>query len=740
MGVVYHARDPFLERDVALKVMLPQISDDPEQKHRFEREARAVARMMHPNVVTIFDLGYHSDGSPYIAMELLRGQDLQQALRDGPELPPERTLAIIAQVLEGVGHAHRAGIVHRDIKPANTFLNHDATVKIMDFGVARFTAASMTATGIVVGTANYMAPEQVNGARVDGRADLFSVGCMLYEMLLRRRPFEAETLMSTLWKIVHEEPAFDAPAGSGLERLVPVLRRALAKLPEQRYQTAADFAADLCEPPKGMSTPAGGAAGSAPGPAASEGGATLDLKRAALPLPAARPEPRPAADPTPLFRLMREIQTAARSGHLHFTHGRERRSLRIVRGGIVHGTSDVAGQHLGDILVRYGLLGHEDLQQAIAVVLRERKRLGTVLTERGAISPERLGEAIAIHIREILSDVAGRSDGSFAFEDLAHDALPEGEAAPALPIGEVILEAARRIQSPEIVGRVLGNRDRVLSLSTHPLLRSQKLTLTPTDGFLLSRVDGATSVTEVFRLIPLPMEDVERSLFALLCTGIVEYVGMPADRSAALVFRPRPSLARDAAADLEKSRVRVLPPLPRTAPAAPPPPAAAPARPSVETPRPAPEAASLHVESAPDAESVLDAIRDAHRLLRDERAWDAIQRLEPLVPNAEGHARFRIQVTLARAYLKNPKWTKRAEELLHGVVRDAPEHAEAYVVLGNIYRSGQLRARALAMYQRALALQPGLPEALEGMADLTAREAPQESASLMRKLFRKASG
>jgi hypothetical protein len=475
------------------------------------------------------------------------------------------------------------------------------------------------------------------------------------------------------------------------------------------------------------------------------------------------------------------------------------------------------------------------------VVLQERKRLGSVLAERGTVSPERLNEAVGIHIRDILSDVAGRSDGSFAFEELAHDALPEGQADPSFPIGEMILETARRIQSPEVVHTVLGNRDRVLSLSTHPLLRTQKLTLTPTDGFLRSRIDGTTTANEVFGLIPLPLEDVERSLFTLLCTGTVEYVAAPAQRPAGSpppASQRRPSPQREAAADLERfgqaaraagrraeaaahqaeeiqrsddvlrreilaafdglanrthfellglprscSTVEVDAAFRRLAaqhgpdarlPASPP--ELRVKRASVYTrlteardtlrdrarrtkyeatldareiraqlqppaPPPRPEATSQHVESVQDGQAVLDAIREAQRLLREERAWDAITLLEPLIPRAEGHGRFRAEVTLARAYLKNPKWTKRAEDLLHRVVQEAPEHAEAYLVLGNIYRAGQLRARALAMYGRALALQPGLAEALEGLASLSPPErTPPEGASLMRRLFRKGSG
>jgi len=163
MGQVYVAHDTILERDVALKVMMPGIADDPDLKARFEREARAVARMSHPNVVTVFDLGYHTDGSPYIAMELLKGRDLAKAMRETPPLSLERKVSILVQVLQGLAHAHQAGIIHRDVKPANIFLNDDGAVKIMDFGVARLTTASMTGTGSVVGTADYMSPEQVQG-------------------------------------------------------------------------------------------------------------------------------------------------------------------------------------------------------------------------------------------------------------------------------------------------------------------------------------------------------------------------------------------------------------------------------------------------------------------------------------------------------------------------------------------------------------------------------------------------
>jgi tRNA A-37 threonylcarbamoyl transferase component Bud32 len=246
MGMVYLAHDTILERDVALKVMVSQIADDPELNQRFIREAKAVAKMTHPNVVNVFDLGHHTDGSPYIAMELLKGQDLQKALRTPPPLTLDRKATIIVQVLAGLAHAHQQGIVHRDIKPANVFLNMDGTVKIMDFGVARLTTASMTGTGNIVGTADYMSPEQVKGAKVDGRSDLFSVGCMLYELMAGRRPFHSDNLMAIFYKITHEEPNFElVPSGPEYQALMPILRKSLAKDLEDRYQTAYDFAVDL---------------------------------------------------------------------------------------------------------------------------------------------------------------------------------------------------------------------------------------------------------------------------------------------------------------------------------------------------------------------------------------------------------------------------------------------------------------------------------------------------------------
>src|SRR5262245_6878814 len=240
MGVVYRAHDPNLDRDIALKVMLPAIAEDPEGKLRFEREARAIARIVHPHLVTVFDFGYHTDHSPYLAMELLDGEDLQHALRDGPPLGLRRKIEIVLQVLDGLRRAHAAGIVHRDIKPANVFLTRDDGVKIMDFGVA-VNKSSETSSGQSIGTPDYMSPEQVNGHKVDERSDLFCVGIMLCELATGRRPFHGETLASIFYKIAYDEPKVELAEAPEYEPLRPILRKALVKDASGRYQTAAEF-------------------------------------------------------------------------------------------------------------------------------------------------------------------------------------------------------------------------------------------------------------------------------------------------------------------------------------------------------------------------------------------------------------------------------------------------------------------------------------------------------------------
>jgi hypothetical protein len=250
MGAVYRAVDPLIEREVAIKTLLPNLPAEvmDEVRERFIREARSAGRLNHPNIVTIFDVGEH-DGVAYIAMELLEGKSLQQILKDGKPLPCEITADIVSQVADALDSAQQFKIVHRDVKPANVMVSPSGRVKLADFGVARLDTSSMTQTGAALGSPKYMSPEQVLGQAVDARSDIFSLGVVLYEMLVRRTPFErpTDTTVFSLMNRIAGEPhtpvrKIDPQIPEGFDQ---ILQRALAKKPDQRYARAADMAADL---------------------------------------------------------------------------------------------------------------------------------------------------------------------------------------------------------------------------------------------------------------------------------------------------------------------------------------------------------------------------------------------------------------------------------------------------------------------------------------------------------------
>lgn len=244
MGTVYRGVDEVLDRQVAIKVMSGSHGADMDARARFKREAQAAARLQHPNIVTIYELGEH-EGSPFMALELLEGIDLQGAMESGLRPEPKVTLPVVLQILTGLGHAHEHGIVHRDVKPSNVFLPRDRPAKIMDFGVARL-AGGMTTTGIVVGTPSYMSPEQVRAGPIDGRSDLFSAGLILYELVTGQKAYRADSVVALLYKIAHEEPDLSLlPGAPEWRRLGHVLHRTLAREPDERYPNAKAMAAEL---------------------------------------------------------------------------------------------------------------------------------------------------------------------------------------------------------------------------------------------------------------------------------------------------------------------------------------------------------------------------------------------------------------------------------------------------------------------------------------------------------------
>jgi serine/threonine-protein kinase len=242
MGMVYRGLDEALEREVAVKTLTLEGSLDEESRRRFEVEAKAAAKLQHPNIVTVFELS-EDRGVPFIAMELLPGADLEAIMRSGEALLLAEKLEIVIQVCRGLAYAHDHGIFHRDIKPSNIRLLDDGTAKIMDFGIAKLGSTSLTKTGMMVGTVNYMSPEQARGRAVDGRSDLFSVAVILYELLAGHRPFRGQGPTDILYKIVHEPPEALDPASLRIDpELSVAVARALEKEPEKRFPTAAAFA------------------------------------------------------------------------------------------------------------------------------------------------------------------------------------------------------------------------------------------------------------------------------------------------------------------------------------------------------------------------------------------------------------------------------------------------------------------------------------------------------------------
>lgn len=302
MAEVRRGVDTRLGRPVAIKQLVGPLAADSVCQARFKREALSAASLSHPAIVSVFDTGQcvgadSTAAAPYLVMELVEGRTLKAALADGEKMLPDRALELTKGVLDALGHSHDAGIVHRDIKPANVMLTSTGEVKVMDFGIARAvadTSTNLTQTATVVGTAHYLSPEQARGEKVDHRTDLYSAGCLLYELLVGRPPFVGESVLSVVYQHVREEPVppsqLDASVSAEIEAVV---LKSLAKDPAERYQSARDMRSDIDQVLAGQQ------------PAA-----------AAVPPPVAEPPVAasdPGTSPTPAVYVPRRAKTEERS-------------------------------------------------------------------------------------------------------------------------------------------------------------------------------------------------------------------------------------------------------------------------------------------------------------------------------------------------------------------------------------------------------------------------------------------
>jgi eukaryotic-like serine/threonine-protein kinase len=248
MAMVFGGVDRLLGRKVAIKVLARHYARDRTAVERFRREAQAAAGLNHPNVVSVFDTG-SDDGVHYIVMEHVDGTTLADEIKEHGPVPPGRAALIAVDVCRALASAHEKGMVHRDVKPGNVLLASDGSVKVTDFGIARVASSeALTATGSVMGTASYLSPEQARGGDIDARSDIYSLGCVLYEMLTGRPPFDGDTPLSIAYKHVQEDP----PPPSSINPAVPadiesVVSRAMAKKPGDRFKSAAEMARNLQE-------------------------------------------------------------------------------------------------------------------------------------------------------------------------------------------------------------------------------------------------------------------------------------------------------------------------------------------------------------------------------------------------------------------------------------------------------------------------------------------------------------
>jgi len=477
--------------------------------------------------------------------------------------------------------------------------------------------------------------------------------------------------------------------------------------------------------------------------------------------------------------VLRTLYVERRTGLLHVTRGDERGSICFIQGNIVYGDTNIKECHMGETLVRHGLITQWDVERAGEMVSVTGRRLGELLVELRILDADGLEDALALHAREVLLTIFSWREGSYRFEERAPAFFKGYDKPLRLSTGEVILDAAWSITDPDVIRFALGDLDRVLVPASDPILRFQRLALNATDGFMLSRIDGTSTAAQILRMVPVSAEEAQRSLFGLLHTGMVDYlpeaqVEKPAARSPvreqildaharmwgqsdhevmglspeaspteiqtafvrlAKFYHPdahhEPELA-DLRDKLEAlfSRLtqahRALSPIrgsgARGEPQAPPA-VAPPSLPPVDEP------------VTNDPKQLDEALDHAGESLAAGRYWETLAVVEKVLPNATGRSRRRARVLRAQALLKSDGGRRAAEDELKAALWEDPGNADAHFLLGAIYKAGGAHALAAACFRRVLVLQPRHTEALREIASLGGGPEEKEKRSGLRKLF-----
>ncbi len=512
-GVVYRAVDTTLDREVAVKQVRLDHFEDPthadEMRRRTAREAKMAAKLRHPGIVAIHDV-VHTATSTLLIMEFVNGETLEDELRERGRLSLQRTLALMEQVADALDHAHAHGVVHRDIKPANLILETNGAIKIADFGIAKLQAGSesspnITATGSVLGTPYYMSPEQARGeTRLDGRSDLFSLACVTYECLSGQKPFRAKTAVDVLIKIVTGEPgALDHNALSLTPALDIVLGKALEKKAAERYPTGAAFVEAL------TSMPSAATVGSDPVVTDRADGShsSFDI------------ELQGTLSHTHLAELTRLILAQRKTGILHIQKDDVSKRLYFRDGAIVFANSDIESDRLGQFLIRGGVIDAATYEHAAITMKQTRRRLATTLVALGSLDAEKVDALVNEQIQQIIYSIFAWETGQYGFETI--DNPVEDDIALKLSTDAILLEGVRNMASDTAIRKAIGNMDSILFPVETSLLDDGKVRLTSSEGFVLSRVDGLTSVADLAAISPLGEESTLRCAYGLISAGIL---------------------------------------------------------------------------------------------------------------------------------------------------------------------------------------------------------------------------
>ena len=438
MGMVYKAHDRLLDEVIALKVLRPDLGSDPDAARRFRMEFKLARRVRHRNVCALYD--YEEDGGlRFICMEHVDGIDVKQLLRRRL-LDRAEAYDVALQAAEGLQAIHEAGVIHRDLKTANIMRTARGVVRLMDFGIAKQWGAEATATGQVMGTPEYLSPEQARGERVDFRSDVYSLGVVVFEIFAGEVPFRGESAVSVIFKHLQAAPPLDDP--SLPERLRPVLGRALAKEPSRRFATAGEMADALAEV------------------AAEASGDTRPLAPATRRLPVAGLETR-SVDLT----LTGDLRTMAMEDVLQWiARGKKSGTLEVERRTVVKKLSFREGmlssswsnnprESLGQYLVREQLLTEEELFKALLRQEDQGRLLGEILVEEGLLGEEELRVCLREKAEQSVYDLFLWPEGRFAFKD-GEQPTPAGFAL-SLSVEAVLAEGSRRREEWNAIRRVI---------------------------------------------------------------------------------------------------------------------------------------------------------------------------------------------------------------------------------------------------------------------------------------------